>query len=93
MKIVSCETRNKVGAVTFCFKFLAALLHLALGQWEVLVGRQARVECRGYPSCLAWRGLQQGYGCGHTTGRTSNVTGWECCGAGDSEHAAWGCQG
>ena len=64
MKIVSCETRDKVVAVVFCFKFLATLSHLALGQWEVRVGRQAGVECRGYPSGLAWRSLQKSYGCG-----------------------------
>ena len=64
MKIGSCETRNKVVAVVFCFKFLASLSHLALGKWEVLVGKQAKVECRGYPSGTAWRIFQKGYGCG-----------------------------
>ena len=53
MKFVSCETRNEAFAAVLYFKFLASLAHVALGQWKVLVGRQARGECWGCPSSLA----------------------------------------
>ena len=78
----------------FWFEFIATLSDLALGQWEVLVGRQARVLCRGYPAGLALEELAEGLWMWEMPleGQLASdkLTGWTYCEAGDSRHAAWG---